>query len=308
MTLTELRYVVAVDRHRHFGRAAQACFVSQPTLSVGIRKLEEDLGIRIFERNRTEVIVTPVGESVVAQAQTVIEAAERLKETAQAAQDPLGTQLKLGVIYTIGPHLVPRLIPTLKQIAPRLKFIVKENFTDALAIELKHGDLDAAIMSLPFADTVLNHRPVYDEPFVVALPADHLLATAAEIGSADLREQTLLLLGARNCFRDQVIEACPECIAHNSRAPHDLQSTLEGSSLETICQMVASGAGVTVLPSTMQLNDALNAFVAVRPFAAPAPKRTIAIFYRRSFARPEAIECLANAIRAASLDEVEYLG
>lgn len=238
----------------------------------------------------------------------MIEAAKHLKKTAQAAQNPLGTWLKLGVIYTVGPYLVPRLIPTLKQIAPRLKLIVKENFTDTLAIELKRGDLNAAIMSLPFADTVLSHRPVYDESFVLALPAEHMLATATEIGNADMREQTLLLLGARNYFRDQVIEACPECTAHNALAPHDRQSTLQDSSLETICQMVASGAGITVLPSTMQLNDALNALLAVRPFGAPAPKRIIAIFYRRGFARPEAIECLANTILAVALEEVGYLG
>ena len=301
MTLTELRYIVAVARHRHFGKAAEACFVSQPTLSVAVRKLEEELGVRLFERSHNDVLVTDIGVAIVAQAEQVLNAADGVKDIAEAARDPLGRELKLGVIYTVGPYLVPRLIPGLKQHAPNMALVVKENFTDALAAQLKRGELDAAIMSLPYVDPQLLSRPLYDEPFHVALPAGHALAKKKRIAPADLATDTLLLLGARNCFRDQVIEICPV-------GPHmgALQKTLEGSSLETICQMVAMGAGVTILPSTMRINEDLAAHLVVRPFVNPQPTRTIAVFYRRGFARPQVIQCLATVVREARLKGVDY--
>jgi len=307
MTLTELRYIVAVARHRHFGKAAEACFISQPTLSVGVRKLEEELGIRLFERGRADVIVTKVGEVIVAQAEQVLRAADALRELAAAAQDPLGQQLTLGVIYTIGPYLVPRLISGLKALAPRLSLVVKENFTDALAEELRRGELDAAIMSLPFQDAGLLTRPLYEEPFMVALPAGHALAKRREISPADLAPETLLLLGARNCFREQVMEICPACNRAGSPGTPSLQKTLEGSSLDTICQMVAMGGGVTILPSTMRISEDLAKHLVLKPFAAPQPHRTVAIFYRRGFARPQVINTLATVVRAAELPGVRYV-
>ena len=301
MTLTELRYIVAVSRLRHFGKAAEACFVSQPTLSVAVRKLEEDLGVRLFERSHTDVLVTDIGATIVAQAEIVLDAANGLREIAAASRDPLGRQLTLGVIYTVGPYLVPRLISGLKLHAPRMSLVVKENFTDALATQLKRGELDAAIMSLPYVDSQLLSRPLYDEPLQVALPAGHPLARKKRLTPADLATDTLLMLGARNCFRDQVIEICP--LGGNVGA---LQKTLEGSSLETICQMVAMGAGVTILPATMRINDDLAEHLVVRPFVAPQPMRTIAVFYRRGFARPQVIQCLASVVREAKLRGVEY--
>ena len=301
MTLTELRYIVAVARHRHFGKAAEACFVSQPTLSVAVRKLEEELGVRLFERSHNDVLVTDVGATIIAQAETVLNAADGVKEIAAAARDPLGRELKLGVIYTVGPYLVPRLIAGLKHHAPNMSLVVKENFTDALALQLKRGELDAAIMSPPYIDAQLLSRPLYDEPFHVALPAGHPLAKKKRLAPSDLAADTLLLLGARNCFRDQVLEICP--LGPSMGA---LQKTLEGSSLETICQMVAMGAGVTILPSTMRINDDLAEHLVVRPFIAPQPTRTIAVFYRRGFARPQVIQCLAAVVREAKLKGVEY--
>lgn len=301
MTLTELRYIVAVARHRHFGKAAEACFVSQPTLSVAVRKLEEELGVRLFERSHNDVLVTDIGKALVAQAEQVLSAAEGVKAIAEAARDPLGRELRLGVIYTVGPYLVPRLIPGLKQHAPHMALVVQENFTDALAAALKRGELDAVIMSLPYSDPQLLSRPLYDEPFNVALPAGHPLAKKKRIAPADLATDTLLLLGARNCFRDQVMEICP--VGPKVGA---LQKTLEGSSLETICQMVAMGAGLTILPSTMRINEDLAAHLVVRPFVAPAPARTIAVFYRRGFARPQVIQCLATVVREAKLKGVDY--
>jgi LysR family hydrogen peroxide-inducible transcriptional activator len=302
MTLTELRYIVAVARHRHFGKAAEACFVSQPTLSVGVRKLEEELGVRLFERTRSEVLVTPVGAEIVAQAEAVLRAADGIREIAGNARDPLGQPLTLGVIYTVGPYLVPRLIPGFKRLAPRMQLVLRENFTDVLASDLRRGDLDAAIMSLPFTDPQLTSRPLYEEPFNVAVPAGHALAARTHIAPADLKDETLLLLGARNCFREQVIAVCPACVD----ATAGLQKTLESSSLDTICQMVALGAGVTVLPATMKLSEDLDRLLAIRPFAPPAPSRTIAVFHRRGFARPQVIDCLVRVVREAALPGVSY--
>ena len=305
MTLTELRYVVAVARHRHFGKAAAACFVSQPTLSVGVRKLEEELGVRLFERSRSDVIVTPDGAPLITQAEAVLQAADALKDIADAAQDPLGRRLVLGVIYTIGSALIPRLIGTLKKRAPRLELIVRENFTDQLVAELASGALDLAIMSPPVDDPRLVSRALYEEPFKVVLPRDHPLARQRSVKPSTLANETLLLLGARNCFRDQVLEVCPACRV-SDRDADSLQRTLEGSSLDTICQMVATGAGVTIVPQLMPLNEALAEHVVERPFTRPAPTRTIAVFYRRGFARPALVNCLAEVVRAARLKGVQY--
>lgn len=306
MTLTELRYIVAAARHRHFGQAAAACFVSQPTLSVAIRKLEEELEVRLFERSRSEIIVTPIGEIIVAEAEKMLDLAEGIRQSAAAAQDPLGSRLTLGVIYTVGPHLVPRLIPALKELAPALGLIVRESFTDDLGEQLRHGELDAAIMSPPYPDRQLLVRNLYVEPFNVALPADHPLAGKKHITAAALAEETLLLLGARNCFRDQVIEICPACADPGASHNGALQKTLEGSSLDTICQMVATGVGVTVLPATLRISADLAPHLAIRPFSAPVPTRTVAVFYRRGFARPQLIDCIVTAVRAAELDGVTY--
>ncbi|MGR8920261.1 MAG: LysR substrate-binding domain-containing protein [Gammaproteobacteria bacterium] len=303
MTLTELRYVVAAARHRHFGRAAESCFVSQPTLSVGIRKLEEELGVRLFERTRSDVIITPIGEQIVAQAEAVLQAAEDIRQTAAAAADPLGGELRLGVIYTIGPYLVPQLIPALRELAPELTLLVQENFTDRLVEQLRRGDIDCAVMSPPIRDTQLIQRALYEEPFKVVVPADHPLAKRKRIKPSQLDDERLLLLGAGNCFRDQVVGVCPACLGP---ASGELQRTLEGSSLNTIVQMVATGVGVTIVPGTMPIGDELDELVAVRPFASPQPTRGVSLFYRRGFARPALVNALAEAVRNARLAGVRY--
>ncbi len=298
MTLTELRYVTAVARWQHFGRAAEASFVSQPTLSVAIRKLEEELGVVIFERNRTQVTITPTGEKVIEQARRVLEEAEMIKTLAAADQDQLAAPLKLGVIYTIGPYLIPDLIPELKSAAPKMQLRIAENFTDALSEQLKVGDLDAVILSMPHEAPGIVTRALYDEPFVVALPRGHALTKKAHLNPRDLTTDTMLLLGARNCFRDQVIEFCPACANPRSNNANDLQDTLEGSSIETIRQMTAAGAGITALPvTTTQPNANLSQLLEFRPFAEPQPTRQIALAYRRSFPRPQAIAVLAESIQ-----------
>lgn len=290
MTLTELRYIVAVARHRHFGRAAKACFVSQPTLSVGLKKIEQELGVVLFERNAAEVTVTPQGQPIIDQALKVLEEADTLKQMAESVQDPLTGPLRLGAIFTIGPYLFPDLIPELKKEAPGMPLILTEGYTADLAQKLRHGEIDAAILALPFEHPNLITLPLYDEPFVVLLPSGHPLASREKIQSRWLHDENMLLLSDGHCFRDQVIETCPECLDAES-------STTEGSSLETIRHMVASGLGVTVLPCTAAGADKFTRrMLVVRRFAQRDAKRTVAVAFRASFPRFAAIEALREAV------------
>lgn len=301
MTLTELRYVVAIARERHFGHAARACFVSQPTLSVAIKKLELELGVALFERGPGEISVTPVGQRVVEQAQRVLEEAARVKELAQAGNDPLAGALRLGAIYTIGPYLLPKLIPVLRRKAPAMQLLIQENYTHRLAEMLKQGEVDAILVALPFAETGVATRALYDEPFLVAMPVGHALEKKKRISSAELSRESLLLLGAGHCFRDQVLELCASVHRGNRGA---LARTLEGGSLETIRQMVASGVGLTVLPSTSVQAGEGGELIRFRPFARPVPDRRVVLAWRKSFPRPQAIEVLRRSILACELSQV----
>ncbi len=307
MTLTELRYIVAVARERHFGRAAEACHVSQPTLSVAIKKLEEELGLPLFERAKSEISLTPFGDQVVAQAQRVLEETDVIKQLAQAHKDQLSGPLRVGAIYTIGPYLLPELIPTLHARAPDMPLVIEENYTAELSRRLKQGDLDAIIIALPFEERGIVTLPVYEEPFVAVLPAAHPWALKDEISVKELADERLLLLGAGHCFRDQVLSACPDC---NRTAVSDsqMQRTIEGSSLETIRHMVASGMGITVLPCTAVAADRYQQrLLAVRRFADPVPGRTVAIAWRSSFPRPKAIEALRQSIQECPLSCVDFV-
>ncbi len=306
MTLTELRYIVAVARERHFGRAAQACFVSQPTLSVGIKKIEEELGVSIFERGSNEITLTPVGEQIVAQAARTLDEANTIKSIAQQSGDPLGYPLRIGAIYTIGPYLLPSILPVMRETAPKMQLLIQESYTASLREQLKQGKLDVAILSLPFEEPGMVIQPLYDEPFQVAMPAGHEWERKAEIDPAALVEQPILLLGAGNCFRDQVLQVCPS-LARGATA-NGMQQTLEGSSLETIRYMVASGVGMTILPCTAaSASREENSMLRFRPFTQPQPKRRVALVYRKSFTRPEAVDALVSAIRQAALPCVEWL-
>ena len=301
MTLTELRYVVAVARERHFGHAAQSCFVSQPTLSVAIKKLEQELGVALFERGPGEVSVTAVGQRIVEQAQRVLEEAARVKELAQAGHDPLAGALRLGAIYTIGPYLLPKLIPVLRRKAPLMQLLIQENYTHRLGEMLKQGEVDAILVALPFAEPGVAVRALYDEPFLVALPLGHALEKKKHISADELSQESLLLLGAGHCFRDQVLELC-STVTRANRGP--LARTLEGGSLETIRQMVASGVGLTVLPSTAVPGGVGGELIRFRPFARPVPERRVVLAWRNSFPRPQAIEALRRAILACELPQV----
>ncbi len=305
MTLTELRYIVAVAREKHFGRAAEACFVSQPTLSVSIKKLEEELDVKLFERGTAEVSVTPLGEEIVRQAQMVLEQAAMLKEIAKRGKDPLTGPLRLGVIYTIGPYLLPDLVRQAIETLPQMPLVLQENFTARLLEMLRIGELDCAIMAEPFPDTGLAIAPLYDEPFLAAVPQHHPLASRKMVSAEELKEETMLLLGTGHCFRDHVLEVCPEYARFSSDA-EGIRKSFEGSSLETIKYMVASGMGVTVVPG---LSAPANVQDHIRyiPFKKPVPTRRVVLAWRRTFTRYGAIAALRNLVYACALPGVTRL-
>src|SRR3989344_638648 len=320
MTLTELRYIVAVARERHFGRAAEACFVSQPTLSVAVKKLEEELDVKLFERGSNEVSVTPLGDEIIRQAQSVLEQAQSIKEIAKRGKDPLAGPLRLGVIYTIGPYLLPDLVRNAIAQVPQMPLMLQENFTARLLDMLRSGELDCAILAEPFPDTNLALAPLYDEPFLVAVPRTHPLASHERINAEALKQETMLLLGTGHCFRDHVLEVCPEFARFSSNA-EGIRKSFEGSSLETIKHMVAAGMGVTVVPQLSVPRDALltvsrrrksdESYIRYLPIreedGGPPPMRRVALAWRRSFTRYEAIASLRNAVYACELPGVKRL-
>ena len=318
MTLTELKYIVAVAREKHFGHAAEACHVSQPTLSVAIKKLEEELEVKLFERNASEVAVTPLGEEIVRQAQAVLEQAANIKEIAKRGKDPLSGPLKLGVIYTIGPYLLPDLVRQVIERSPQMPLMLQENFTVKLLEQLRLGEIDAAILAEPFPDAGLAVAPLYDEPFLAAVPASHPLAKLESISTEQLKAETMLLLGTGHCFRDHVLEVCPEFARFSSNA-EGIRKSFEGSSLETIKHMVAAGMGVTLVPRLSVPKSALaprgkgkaagqdDGFIRYLPFSGEPPMRRVVLVWRRSFPRYEAIAALRNAIYACELPGVKRL-
>jgi len=294
MTLTELRYVVAVAEERHFGRAAERCFVSQPSLSASVKNLEEELGVKLFERGKRGVFVTEAGEQIVSQARRALEEAGRVKLVARQGRDPLKGTLRLGVIHTVAPYLLPDLVAALRRIAPEMPLDVEESITANLDRMLKAGELDAVILALPYDGQGLETVPLYEEVFQVATPAKHPLARRRNVAVEELDAGELLLLPVGHCFRDQVLDACTEF----SRPP---EPGRQGNSLETLRSMVASGLGITVLPATALTPRYVNPLVRVVDFAAPRPARRIALASRRGFHRPAALEKLVGAIRSIDL-------
>lgn len=293
MTLTDLRYIVVLARERHFGRAAQKCFVTQPTLSVAVKKLEEQLGIVLFERGASEVRVTPVGAQVIAQAERVLAEAARVTELAAQGKDPLAGPLRLGVIFTIAPYLLPKLVPLLRAGAPQMPLFIREGYTEQLVDAVKSGELDLIVIALPLAEPGLVAQAVYDEAFRTLVPAQHPWAKKKAVEPAWLLEEPLLMLGAGNCFRDQVLDLCARAEAAGAGAPH----ILEGSSLETIRHMVASGVGVTVMPaSSVDLIPKDDPWLRVRPFVDPQPSRRVGLVWRSSFPRQRAVDVVRKAM------------
>ncbi|MFO1253407.1 MAG: LysR substrate-binding domain-containing protein [Inhella sp.] len=305
MTLTELRYLVAVARERHFGRAAEACHVSQPTLSVAIKKLEEELDVKIFERSSNEIAVTPLGQEIVRQAQVVIEQAQLIKEIAKRGRDPLAGPLRLGVIYTIGPYLLPDPgAPGHRAHAADAPAAAGELHRQALG-QPRSGELDCAILAEPFPDAGLAIAPLYDEPFRIAVPASHPLAQRESLSAEELKQETLLLLGNGHCFRDHVLEVCPE-FARFASGAEGIQRSFEGSSLETIKHMVASGMGITVVPE-LSVPAEPPPHLKFLHFTEPVPSRRVVLAWRRSFTRYEAIAALRNAVMACRLAGVQRI-
>lgn len=307
MTLTELKYIVAVSREKHFGRAAEACFVSQPTLSVAIKKLEDELGVTLFERGGTEIGVTAIGLQIVLQAQKVLEESANIKELARLGRDPLAGVLRVGVIHTIGPYLLPKLVPTQIERTPQMPLILQENFTVRLLELLRQGEIDCAIMALPLPDSGLSVLPLYDEDFVVVIPAQHPWASRKSISAEDLKQQNMLLLGSGHCFRDQVLEVCPE-LSRFAATSEGIQRTFEGSSLETIRHMVAAGIGITVIPaSAVTALDRSSKLLKYIKFDTPVPNRRVVLAWRKSFPRTVAIDALVQAVFACELEGVQML-
>lgn len=294
MTLTELRYIVAVARERHFRHAAEACFVSQPTLSVAIRKLEDELGVTLFERSNNEIHLTPIGAQVVEQATQILNEVGILKYIARQGNEPLVGVLKLGVIYTIAPYLLPHLIPSLHQLAPQMPLLLEENYTHQLLENLRRGELDVIVVALPFDEPGITVSVLYHEPFCVVIPMEHAWKSRESVAASELISETMLLLGKGHCFRDQVLAVCP-ALARNAPVTR-MQRTLESSSLETIRHMVASGTGITVMPCTATLQLASSQLMAL-PFAEPVPYRQVALAWRSSYPRLAAVQVIVQAIQ-----------
>jgi LysR family hydrogen peroxide-inducible transcriptional activator len=300
MTLNELRYIVAVAQERNFRRAAEKCFISQPALSLAIQKLEDELGVRIFERGKNEVSITSVGGEIVEQAQLALEEVEHIRELARQGEDQLTGSLRLGIIYSVGPYLLPDLVPALKKLAPDMTLEIEENITANLDTLLRNGRLDVIVIALPFGDSGILTRPLYDEPFEVVVGKEHRWARRRSIRAQELSSERVLLLDSGHCFSNQVAEACPEL----ERKGSDIQL---GTSLETIRNMVASGLGITVLPASANSARYRNPLQQVVPFAKPVPSRRIALAWRKSFARQQAIEVLAQAIAKTSIPGIRHL-
>jgi LysR family hydrogen peroxide-inducible transcriptional activator len=288
-------------------------------LSVAIKKLEEELQLKLFERSANEVTVTPLGQEIIQQAQSVLEQAAQIKEIAKRGKDPLAGALRLGLIYTIGPYLLPSLVRQMIAQAPQMPLMLQENFTVKLLDMLRTGETDCAILAEPFPDTGLAIAPLYDEPFMAAVPMAHPLAQQSSVTAEQLKNETMLLLGTGHCFRDHVLEVCPEFARFSSHA-EGIRKSFEGSSLETIRHMVAAGMGVTLVPRLSVPDAALldspqrqneDAYVKYLPITDAAggapPSRRVVLAWRRSFTRYEAVAALRNAIYACSLPGVTRL-
>lgn len=294
MNIRDLRYLVAVADLRHFGKAAEACFVSQPTLSTQLKKLEEFLGVQLVERSNKQVMVTPIGAKVVERARQVVNEVDDIVELCRASRDPLAGELRLGLIPTIAPYLLPHAVPTLREKHPQLRPLLYEDQTARLVERLRHGGLDAAVMAVPVDAGELKYLELFAEPFVLAMPAGHALAGKRQVSVNDLREQKVLLLDEGHCLRDQALDIC-------SRVGVGGDEGFRATSMETLRQMVASGAGVTLLPKlAADANAALpnRSAIELRPFEPPAPTRQMALYYRKGSAREQAVEAIAELLRA----------
>lgn len=291
MTLTELQYIIAVAQERHFGRAAERAFVTQPALSLAIKKLEDELGTTIFERRRGRVELTSLGEQIVHQAQRALEEVARIKMLAAQGKDQLNGLLRLGVIATVGPYILPDLVPLLNRRAPKMPLELEENLTQNLVGMLKSGKLDVIMIALPFEEPGILTTALYDEPFQAVVPAGHPWRKQKLLDSRQLAAEKVLLPHAGHCFRQQVLDACPELSRSDAEG-------WQGNSLETIRQMVVSGLGITVLPCSALTPKYRNKRLIAIQLADPVPGRRIGLAWRRGFTRPQVIDVIRWAVHA----------
>lgn len=290
MTLTELKYIISLAKERHFGRAAELSAVSQPTLSVAIKKLEQELGIDLFERSKNSVNLTPIGAEIVEKAHKVLDEVKSIEALALYGKDQLRSPLRLGAILTVGPYLLPHLVTQLHKTAPDMPLYVEENYTSELRKQLRNGDLDAILVALPFTEPDVLTKPLYEEPFVVVMNSEHPLSEEKAISLEQVMKEDVLLLGEGHCFRDQVLELCPALVNRNNSRLH---AVAKGSSLETLKHMVASGLGISVLPqSAAFVSQYPEGSLITRPIAGQQAYRTIGVAWRASFTRPKAIDVL----------------
>ena len=302
MTLTELRYIIALAQENHFGRAAEICHVSQPTLSIAVKKLEQELGVVLFERTKAGIQPTPLGEQVVLKARKLLEQTAEIKDMVNSSKDPLLGPLAVGTLPTIGPYLLPQFIPLLQKLAAGMPLYLEEAETATLANKLRGGELDAIITTLPFAQPDIVTQSLFDEPFVVLLPGNHTLAGKTAIDPADLDPAEVLLLAPGHGFREQVLAAFPDLAPADAQQPAEtVRTSVQGSTLESLRHMVASGLGVTILPlGAAEIPLYSPDLLVTRPFIDPAPYRTLALSWRASFPRHKAIDVLRQAIQATS--------
>lgn len=292
MNLRDLRYLVALADHRHFGRAAAACFVSQPTLSTQIRKLEDELGVALVERSPRKVMLTPAGREAAARARRIIDEVEQMKQAARREQDPASGTIRLGVFPTLGPYLLPHAVPRLRAAFPQLELLLVEEKSDILHERLRDGRLDAALLALPLHDDQLHCQPLFEEAFVLAAPRAHPLAARTRLRLSDLDQARLLLLEDGHCLREQALDVCQLSGAHE-------RSEFRATSLETLRQMVAANVGLTLLPAlAVQPPVAASPDIRLVPFEAPAPHRQIALVWRRSSALDGFLHRLASVFQA----------
>jgi LysR family hydrogen peroxide-inducible transcriptional activator len=301
VSLTELRYAVATADERHFGRAARSCSVTQPTLSAQIQKLEKTLGVKLFERSSKSVHLTPIGEEIVAQARLVLDATEKILDLVQSRREPLSGPLRLGVIPTLSPYLLPWLVSPLRKAYPKLQLIFREMKTSELLDELAHHRLDAGILALPIHAPGIVHSAVFDEPFWLLAPSAHPIAAKKKVSESDLAGMRVLLLDEGHCMRDQALAICSESDASADSDQGDFRAT----SIETLRHMVASGMGCTLLPALAITDAERNGRgVAAIPFSPPPPVRHMALAWRRTHPRASDFAMLSKFIREHLPDTV----
>jgi LysR family hydrogen peroxide-inducible transcriptional activator len=292
MTLQELKYLVALADHGHFGQAAEACFVSQSTLSTGLKKLEDFLGVILFDRSLKRVTPTPIGREIVDSARRIVEEAVRIRELASYAKDPMDRTVHLGVIPTLGPYYLPHVLTLVRGQYPKLRLLLREEMTPSLLVHLAEGKLDAGLLALPLSDPGLDVLPLFEEPFLAALPADHALARAKSVKLDDLAQAGLLLLEEGHCLRDQALDAC--------RLQGLKSEEIRATSLETLRQMVGLGLGVTLMPAlAVGGQGAATTHLAIRPLGKPGASRLIGLAWRKRSPVATAMRTLAQALAAS---------